>query len=302
MKFKQKLIWCKGLPGSTKSTWARQYQKENGTDKVKIVDKDSIREMIDQSEWSKANEKLVLQIEDEIILKSLIAGYTVIVHDTNFGDKHPERFKNLAAIAGVEVECQDFTHVPLETCIANDLKRNRSVGEAVIRKMWKQFLSPSCGVDRARNPEYVEHRKELQDIIVCDLDGTLALLNGRNPYDASTCYNDKVNKPVFEVLFQFWYSGRIKKVVFCSGRQDKWMAETDRWLREVVGFGNSVPYELHMRKTNDTRKDCDVKQEMYDNCIKDKYNVVLVLDDRDQVIDVWRSNGLAAFQVNYGSF
>lgn len=302
MKSRKKLTFTTGLPASGKSTWARERQAEQGSDKVKIIDKDSIRELLDQSIWSKSNEKFVLKVRDAIIKQALIDGYDVIIHDTNLAEKHIEVFKEIAKEFNADLIRKDFTHISVEECIANDLKRNRSVGEAVIRKMWKQFLAPIKGFDKGRDPIYVEHKKELQDVIVCDLDGTLALMNGRNPYDASTCYNDKVNKPVFDVLFNFLYSGRIKKVIFCSGRQDKWMAETDRWLREVVGFGDSVPYELNMRKTNDLRKDCDVKQEMYDNYIKDKYNVALVLDDRDQVVQVWRDNNLPCFQVNYGSF
>lgn len=301
MKFKQKLIWCKGLPGSTKSTWARQYQKEHGTDKVKIVDKDSIREMLDQSEWSKANEKLVLQIEDEIILKSLIAGYSVVVHDTNFGDKHPERFKNLATIAGVEVECQDFTHVPLETCIANDLKRNRSVGEAVIRKMWKQFLAKNTPTNE-RDPIYREQNESLPKALLVDLDGTIALIGHRGPYDASRCIDDKLNKPVKELIDSYIKSGKIDLIVFCSGREDKHFEMTKKWLDLVGGF-DSFPYELYMRKTSDFRKDYIVKKELFEVNIDGKYNILAVVDDRKSVCQMWRDElNLPVFQCAEGDF
>ena len=57
-----------------------------------------------------------------------------------------------------------------------------------------------------------------------------------------------------------------------------------------------------MRNTADTRKDSIIKKEIYDAHIKDKYYIELVLDDRDQVVRLWRSLGLPTFQVNYGDF
>jgi hypothetical protein len=58
-----------------------------------------------------------------------------------------------------------------------------------------------------------------------------------------------------------------------------------------------------MRKTGDMRKDSLVKEEIYNSNIAPNYNVFLILDDRDQVIDLWRNKlGLTAFQVAYGNF
>jgi hypothetical protein len=57
-----------------------------------------------------------------------------------------------------------------------------------------------------------------------------------------------------------------------------------------------------MRKTSDMRKDAVVKEEIYNENILDKYNVLLVLDDRNQVVDFWRSKGLTCFQVAPGDF
>ena len=61
-------------------------------------------------------------------------------------------------------------------------------------------------------------------------------------------------------------------------------------------------YELHMRKTGDSRKDCIVKKEIFDAEIKDKYYIEFILDDRDQVVKMWRSMGLTCLQVADGNF
>jgi hypothetical protein len=57
-----------------------------------------------------------------------------------------------------------------------------------------------------------------------------------------------------------------------------------------------------MRPKNDYRKDSLIKEEIYVNNIKNKYNVIAVYDDRDQVVKKWRELGIKCFQVDYGNF
>jgi hypothetical protein len=47
-------------------------------------------------------------------------------------------------------------------------------------------------------------------------------------------------------------------------------------------------------------KDSDLKQMWLDGIGVD--NVAMVFDDRQQVVDMWRSNGLTCFQVADGDF
>jgi hypothetical protein len=58
-----------------------------------------------------------------------------------------------------------------------------------------------------------------------------------------------------------------------------------------------------MRAEKDNRKDSIIKRELFDKHIRDKYHVDFVLDDRDQVVRMWRRElGLTCLQVNYGNF
>lgn len=59
---------------------------------------------------------------------------------------------------------------------------------------------------------------------------------------------------------------------------------------------------LHMRKTGDMRKDAIVKREIFDGEIKDYFFIEFVLDDRNQVVEMWRDLGLTCFQVADGNF
>jgi hypothetical protein len=52
----------------------------------------------------------------------------------------------------------------------------------------------------------------------------------------------------------------------------------------------------------DMRKDSVVKQELFERFVRDKYNISFILDDRQQVVDMWRGLGLTVFQVAEGDF
>ena len=58
-----------------------------------------------------------------------------------------------------------------------------------------------------------------------------------------------------------------------------------------------------MLKTGDVRKDSIVKKELYQAHVEGQFFVQFVLDDRNQVVDLWRLElGLPCLQVNYGDF
>jgi predicted kinase len=284
----KRVMILKGLPGCGKSTWAKTEQRRY-PGKYKRINKDELRAMLDDGQHSKPNEAFVLKVRDLLITEALATGYSVISDDTNLHPKHETQIRELVKGLGVEVAIKDFTDVPVETCIERDLQREQSVGEKVIRQMYRQFLRPAP-VPPAYDPE-------LPDAVICDLDGTLALLNGRDPYDASRCEEDALNKPVAEVL---WQMIDVATLLFTSGREERYRPETTRWLASH-GFANG-PNFLFMRPTGDNRPDAVVKREIYEREILGKYNVLFALDDRNRIVELWRSLGLTCFQVAEGDF
>lgn len=132
--------------------------------------------------------------------------------------------------------------------------------------------------------------------IICDLDGTLCL------YDRSTgkhydrdYENDTINPAVRYVLDG---NDIANEIIFVSGRKDNYRDTTQEWL-DRYGFGG---HPLLMRKFGDYRKDIIVKKEIYEAEIKGKYEILFVLDDRNQCVEFWRSEGLTCFQVAPGDF
>lgn len=134
----------------------------------------------------------------------------------------------------------------------------------------------------------------MKQAIICDIDGTLAVRGDRSPFDWKKVGEDTINPAVANVLEHY----KLIEIIILSGRDSICRPETEEWLKRY-----NISYnQLHMREIGDIRKDTIVKEELYKNNIKNKFEVLFVLDDRDQVVALWRSLGLACFQVNYGNF
>lgn len=279
----------KGLPASGKSTYARELVKNNGFVRV---NKDDLRAMLHNSKWSKGNEKQVLRLRDHIIVDCLTNGRSVVVDDTNLNPIHAQTLSSLAKSFDADFE-QKFFDVPIAECIKRDLQRPVSVGERVIRQQYNQWLRKA--------PQTPIYDPTLPPVILCDIDGTLAHMGTRSPYDWKNVGNDNIDYTVLQILEV--YAGAPldvrPQIIMLSGRDGVCRPETQAWLDQ-----HDVPHNaLLMREPDDNRKDNIVKREIYEREIAGKYNVLFVLDDRDQVVDMWRNElGLKVLQVAEGDF
>jgi predicted kinase len=284
-----KLRILKGLPGSGKTKLAMELVEKGW----KRVNKDDLRAMIDGGKWSRENEQRIQEIEEQIVRDYIFDGYDVVVDSTNFA--HEKRWEKVAQELGavrpngVQYEVE-FLDVPLMVCIERDSKRgDKSVGSKVIYGMYEKYLKPKP----------VPWNPALKDCFIFDIDGTLAESDGRSPYDYSKVSTDKVNPYVagiFRILKKS--GGDDDTIIVMSGRNSICRKDTEKWLAD----NDLKPNFLYMRAEGDDRKDSIVKKELYEQHVKGKYNVLGVFDDRNQVVDLWRSLGLPCHQVNYGFF
>ncbi len=131
--------------------------------------------------------------------------------------------------------------------------------------------------------------------IICDIDGTVAIIHNRGFFDWELVGNDLPNYPVIEHIRAFYSQGY--EIVFVSGRMDYSFTETVKWLKQHVIFD----FELYMRLREDYRPDTEVKKEIFEKELVNR-NIAWVYDDRNSVVKMWRSLGLTVLQVADGDF
>jgi predicted kinase len=134
----------RGLPGSGKTTWAREYARAHRGE-VGIVCRDTIREYVlgltmqaGDSVLDRCGEDLVTALCRALAAVLLESGRDVIVDATNLSPVHVDVWRALASGYGAAVEILDMD-VPVEECTRRDAARaaagGRSVGADVIRRM-----------------------------------------------------------------------------------------------------------------------------------------------------------------------
>jgi len=291
---------CVGIPSSGKSTWAKEYIKKNSN--FVAVNRDSWRVMLkDQPfcEWKV--EELITELQNETIIKCLLKGFNVIVDNTNLKARYIQQLISLVETYA-DVEYMVFD-VPAKTCIERDKLREKKVGADIITKMEKDYktlvksyvFQPQKKKSVSENVIVPDFKSDKPDSIIFDIDGTLALLGRRGHFDWHKVDVDKPNDIVIEQVKFHKSLGR--KIIITSGRDEICRDLTSEWLKFYgVDFD-----ELYMRPNNDFRKDDIVKKEIYDNFIKDRFNVLCVFDDRLKVVKMWYELGLFVFNVNQGN-
>jgi predicted kinase len=295
----------KGLPASGKSTYSKD-KVENSKCGIVRVNKDDLRAMLHNSKHTKGNENFVLLMRDLIILEALHGGKSVIVDDTNFNPKHEGDIRAIVKAFNIGHEVKNTVQVRVkyfdtepEECIKRDLKRANSVGSHVIWDMYKKYVKKEKS---DKDPYVLKQDPSLPHIVICDIDGTVALMkNHRGPFEYTKVDKDEANYEVIGRLEDYICNEEYnREVIFMSGREDSCTELTRKWLDNNVGI--DATRKLYMRKTGDFRKDTVIKQELFEKEIKDKYYVDFVLDDRACVVNMWRELGLTCLQVADGNF
>lgn len=287
-----------GIPASGKTTWARQRALED--DNTTIVCRDDIR--LAMGMRTGVDENKVTRIHRAQIEAALLEGMDVIVADTNINRTFRNRLIKFAHEHGADVELVPFW-IKLDEAILRDSRRgDLSVGPDVVRKFYDMLRGSDIDMERVTKipcPRYSDysHADDRKDAVIVDIDGTLAHMNGRNPYDEARVSEDTFDQTVADTI-----SGlaifRKAEIVVVSGRTEAAMQDTRYWLNRHGFYFDAI----YMRQKGDQRPDYVVKNEIYDRDIIPFWNVLAVFDDRDQVVRHLRARGIKVFQVAPGRF
>jgi predicted kinase len=293
------LTITRGLPGAGKTTWARQFAAETGAVRV---NRDDMRMMLygRKVDLGHDQEKAVSDACHGLVTQHLRAGRNVVTDDTNLRPVYVREWRKIATASGAEFlvhECPILTVEAIERQ-ASRPEGDRVPADVIARMAGKYlqrgaFLSVPDEVASDAAPEAYQRPPDAPSVVLCDIDGTVALMGNRSPYDTTSVSDDLPNWPVLLLL------GRLEdEVIFMSGRDASCRTATHEWLGRF-GWGDS---EVFMRPAGDRRRDSIVKRELFDQHIRYQYNVRFVLDDRTQVVQMWRSLGLTCLQVADGDF
>ena len=286
-----KFTIVRGVSGSGKSTWA---SNQNAV----VVSRDLIRLAL-FGEESMQDEAMVTTVEHAAIAHALRAGKDVISDNTNIEWKFVRTLADIAWKAGADVEIKVFD-VPLADCIRRNDKRaamgGRMVPHDVIKRQHQRFQgTKGKTLELPFVPKPYAGTDAKPHAFLVDIDGTLAHMQGRSPFDWKRVGEDSVDQVIADIVNDLADSNTV---IVMSGRDGSCRAETEAWLYKHDIFFDA----LYMREAGDMRKDSIVKAELFDKYIRDNFNVRFVLDDRQQVVDMWRNMGLTCLQVAPGDF
>ena len=301
-----KLLILVGAPGSGKSTFARYFLRTE--DNWVRVNRDDFRLMqFGDTLMSPFYEERITKMVEASVITLLKNHTNVIIDATNSSLRTLEDMvRTYTEYADISFKVFDLS---VEELVKRCDKRYEQIGKFIPKSAIEKYVTqlqytkekfdfkPIPRTVKEATLTYTAQDSTLPKAVICDLDGTLSLLNGRDPYDASSADEDLLNVPVARVLQMAKAQGY--KVILLSGREQLYREPTERFLSK-----HQIAYDLLlMRTTNDYRKDNIIKKELFQQEIAGKYFIEFLLDDRNQVVDMWRKDlHLPCFQVNYGDF
>lgn len=289
------LVINRGVPGSGKSTGAIAWVNAR-PNRVRINRDDIRKQMYGVYHGKPIDPKIVTVVQNASIEAALSSGISVVVDDCNIDTWRVKGFAEIGNKHDADVRIE-FYDVPLKLALERNAGRDRVVPEEVIRKMHSQLQ----GQKNIQLPERLVIRKiddpERRDkVIMVDIDGTLAKMNGRGPFEWHRVGEDSPIHHMIDLVRL--YDGMGYLIILMSGRDSVCRKETVDWLEKY-----DVPYDyLHMRPEGDMRKDSIVKHELFWTHVGPFFAVDVVFDDRSQVVKMWRRIGLTCYQVAEGNF
>ena len=296
----KKLILTRGIQGSGKSTWARQWVEEDPEHRIRI-NNDDIRNMLGKY-WVTSRENLVSSIKKNMAEEAINRGYDIVVDNMNLNAKEILFWKDMVKTANMdpdgyqyEIEFKDF-FIPLEECIRRDAARPNPIGEKVIRETWKRYKHFIQTTEVERYVDNLRKYTGKPKCIVIDMDSTMCFNTTKRPWfgdgAAEGMINDVPNTGMCDMIRKLQEDFVI---VVATGRDTTQEAVTKEWLAKQ---GINVD-EFYFRTNKDYRKGVVVKKEQIE-AILEKYDIVAIFDDCEPIVDMYREMGLTVLQPNRG--
>lgn len=145
----RKVLVLRGLQGSGKSTFAKQWVNENPEHRVRF-NRDDIRNMLGKY-WVPSREPLINDLYKQFLESTIFSRhYDVVIDNMNLDEKYVKEIEEIVRqrnkmyedcedIPQYEIEVKDFFHIPLQVCIERDAQRENPIGAEVIRRTYNKY-------------------------------------------------------------------------------------------------------------------------------------------------------------------
>lgn len=295
-----------GISNSGKSTQAHLEWLKDPLNTV-VISRDKVRNLLwnyndeDVHKYYKRDdfnklEKEISKYCDTLIYEAIESNKKIILDNTHLDFKR-------------DIKSLEYWNVPLELvwfditlkeALTRNIGRNRKVDEEIITKQYNKYVTLRNNFyNYSFSPKIFKQDRNLPPCVIYDIDGTIAKMNGRSPYDWKRVGEDYM---IHNVCATIDWIGDLDlknrpKVIICTGRDGEALEDTERWLIQ-----NSIYYdEIFIRSKGDMRPDWVVKEEMWETISKKNY-IIGMYDDRLQVVRRARALGLKVFNVEYNNF
>jgi predicted kinase len=198
----------------------------------------------------------------------------------------------------IEAEKSQVAYSALGTFFKNYQRVTDDEADIVERKGWENAKGRALVVDIDGTIADIEHRRK-------HVDRTLGKPNWMKFFDEM--HLDTPNQWCVDLVKAFYEaSNRMTPeqqpytIIFASGRPDNHRKMSEEWLDKALG--HRIYQNLFMRRRDDSRQDNIVKEIILEFELKPLFKQLLVVDDRKQVVDMWRSHGYTVLQCDVGNF
>lgn len=304
---KRKLILCRGIQASGKSTWAKAWAKEDPEHRVRF-NNDDIRNMLGEY-WVPSREGMVTELKRSFACEATRKGYDIVVDNMNLNPKEVKWWEDIIKVANsitefeYELEFKDFW-TPVDECIRRDAMRPNPIGAKVIKDTWRRYQTFIIKENIKKSLENkVKYVTGLPTAIIADMDGTLSLNTTGRPFygdgAAEGMLTDIENGAVVASV-RAMCDGINAELIILTGREDT--PEIRKATYDWLDRRQLLPDKLLMRPKGDYSPAQECKRAIYKKYIEGNYNVLAVFDDSQKCVDMWREEGLTCLQPNEGKF
>lgn len=303
----KKIILTRGIPGSGKSTWAKSWVNEDPEHRIRF-NWDDMRNMMGPY-WVPSREPINKHILWAAVNAAAYSNrpYDIVIDNMNLNPKDWKQYEDWIlnynnSLNSEEtntryvLEFKDF-FIPIEECIKRDSMRTNPIGEKTIREIYNKYrhFIQTTNVEKYVN-NLIKPNLDKPYCVVIDMDSTMCFNMNKRPWygkdAAKEMINDIENSGICDVIRTLESKYPI---IVATGRDTSQAEVTEQWLNQH----NIHPTECYYRKYNDFRKGSEIKKEQIEK-IMEKYNILVIFEDCEPIVQMYRDMGLTVLQPNKG--